>query len=184
MESVHAEISDALSAVRMRGERGEPTDIVAIRGVDGKLRIKGVEPGFRDFIPKHLRANVTVIASWTDQISDAEAWLSKVHADVAKLKELIASGKAPAPAAAPCPCCKQPMNGVGCGVDKVRATAYFGGAKRRIRADAKCRDCAAPEGGYHHFGCCVAKCPYCGGQERYCECDNTATKKRKITMAA
>jgi hypothetical protein len=34
-----------------------------------------------------------------------------------------------------------------------------------------CRDCAAIAGEYHGFGCCVERCPGCGGQAASCECD-------------
>jgi len=36
-----------------------------------------------------------------------------------------------------------------------------------------CGDCNAPGGGYHHPGCDTARCPICGGQEAFCDCEIT-----------
>ncbi|MCK9198176.1 MAG: hypothetical protein M0P49_01070 [Bacilli bacterium] len=36
----------------------------------------------------------------------------------------------------------------------------------------KCHDCGITEGGYHHPGCDVERCPKCGGQLLTCDCDN------------
>ena len=34
-----------------------------------------------------------------------------------------------------------------------------------------CHDCGATKGQFHIFGCDVERCPVCGGQVIYCECD-------------
>ena len=48
-----------------------------------------------------------------------------------------------------------------------RDTTYFDGLHVR------CMDCHIlnKEGNIHHFGCEVEKCPICGGQLVYCDCD-------------
>ncbi|HEY3843171.1 MAG TPA: hypothetical protein VGL48_07955 [Acidimicrobiales bacterium] len=33
-----------------------------------------------------------------------------------------------------------------------------------------CRDCNVPLGGVHHPGCCIERCPACGGQAWGCYC--------------
>ena len=33
-----------------------------------------------------------------------------------------------------------------------------------------CHDCGTPQGGLHHPGCAVERCPRCGGQSISCEC--------------
>ena len=34
-----------------------------------------------------------------------------------------------------------------------------------------CHDCNCPPGSFHHARCDVERCPRCGGQVIYCECD-------------
>lgn len=38
------------------------------------------------------------------------------------------------------------------------------------KEDARCGDCGAKKGGYHHSGCDCERCPKCGGQLITCEC--------------
>jgi hypothetical protein len=35
-----------------------------------------------------------------------------------------------------------------------------------------CHDCGVAKGDLHVFGCDVERCPACGGQLIYCECDD------------
>lgn len=35
---------------------------------------------------------------------------------------------------------------------------------------ARCGDCGAPRGGYHHPGCDLEECPHCRGQAMSCDC--------------
>jgi len=35
----------------------------------------------------------------------------------------------------------------------------------------KCPDCNARAGKMHHLGCDQSRCPFCGGQESFCDCD-------------
>jgi len=35
-----------------------------------------------------------------------------------------------------------------------------------------CHDCGAVKGQFHVFGCDVERCPVCGGQLIFCECDD------------
>lgn len=54
-----------------------------------------------------------------------------------------------------------------------------GRIKRRIKfgeeypswGEGRCGDCGAKEGHYHHCGCDIERCPFCGGQLISCYCD-------------
>lgn len=45
----------------------------------------------------------------------------------------------------------------------------FGQERPKWRG-ARCGDCGAPRGGFHHPGCDVQRCPVCGGQMLSCGC--------------
>ena len=47
---------------------------------------------------------------------------------------------------------------------KVGEEGYFSEGKR-------CGDCGAMYGGYHHFGCDIERCPFCGEQLISCYCE-------------
>ena len=66
---------------------------------------------------------------------------------------------------------------------QLQTTVVIGGIERqRIRygeeaedwgADRQpCHDCGAAKGQFHAFGCDVERCPVCGGQLIFCECDD------------
>ena len=54
-----------------------------------------------------------------------------------------------------------------------------GRVKKRIKfgeedlfwGEGRCGDCGAKEGHYHHCGCDIERCPFCGGQLISCSCD-------------
>ncbi|MEG1013683.1 MAG: hypothetical protein RSE58_06195 [Clostridia bacterium] len=69
----------------------------------------------------------------------------------------------------------------GCAVNKI----HIGGkAYERIPVGGKgdwgkdeganyvCSDCGAHQGGFHHWGCDVERCPACGRQLISCDCEN------------
>lgn len=49
------------------------------------------------------------------------------------------------------------------------------GMKTRIPYDGRlgenCPDCGVRTGGLHHLGCDQVRCPFCHGQESFCDCD-------------
>lgn len=52
--------------------------------------------------------------------------------------------------------------------DRVR----YGGEEEDWGADRQpCHDCAVVKGQLHVVGCDAERCPVCGGQAIYCECD-------------
>lgn len=50
-----------------------------------------------------------------------------------------------------------------------------------IEPGERCNDCGALYGHYHHYGCDVEKCPFCGHQLITCDCpvENLVKAKRK-----
>jgi hypothetical protein len=66
---------------------------------------------------------------------------------------------------------------------QLKPTIVIGGIERqRVRygqeaedwgADRQpCHDCGAVKGQLHVFGCDVERCPVCGGQVIFCECED------------
>lgn len=81
---------------------------------------------------------------------------------------------------ATCPWCEQWMDGSPCAVlliVKVEGIRYYRELYDRgllpsgaPGPNPRCRDCGTPEGGLHHSGCCVERCPRCLGQAIGCGC--------------
>ena len=88
-----------------------------------------------------------------------------------ELKALIAAG------GAPCRACGQRMlkadgctwTHVRCGNRYYRRIKY--GEDGMAHGDARCHDCGAKLGHYHHVGCDAERCPVCGRQLISCDCD-------------
>ena len=53
--------------------------------------------------------------------------------------------------------------------NELEAMIAAGGAP--CRACARCHECGARPGHYHHVGCDAERCPVCGGQLISCDCD-------------
>ena len=78
---------------------------------------------------------------------------------------------------APCRACGQRMlkadgctwTHVKCGSQYYRRIKY--GEDGMAYGDARCHDCGAKPGHYHHVGCDVERRPVCGGQLISCDCD-------------
>lgn len=76
-------------------------------------------------------------------------------------------------------CGKDMLRSNGCTskVLRINGTDYaripVGGAHdyhEHFRPDARCHDCGAKKGFYHHPGCDMERCPRCGGQIISCDC--------------
>ena len=48
--------------------------------------------------------------------------------------------------------------------------------------NARCHDCGAPMGAYHHANCDAERCPICGGQLWTCDCFNN--EGEELALAA
>ena len=46
-------------------------------------------------------------------------------------------------------------------------------------ADARCHDCGALMGHYHHWGCDCERCPVCGLQLIGCDCEDVYAQGKK-----
>ena len=83
---------------------------------------------------------------------------------------------------AKCEICGQEMLGAhGCTVSKVHISGKVydripvggkGDWGEQEGADYVCGDCGAHQGGFHHWGCDVERCPACGMQLISCDCEN------------
>lgn len=85
-------------------------------------------------------------------------------------------------------CGKDMQHSNGCAVRIVRidGTDYaripVGGAHdyhEHFRPDARCNDCGAKKGFYHHPHCDMERCPRCGGQILSCDCPISYPKEVK-----
>lgn len=48
------------------------------------------------------------------------------------------------------------------------------GEEEWISPGERCGDCGAKYGFYHHFGCDIERCPICGDQAAFCDCEVVA----------
>ncbi len=56
-------------------------------------------------------------------------------------------------------------------VDGVQLTRErYGHEVPGVSLSHPCRDCATQPGDFHVVGCCVERCPACGGQAISCDC--------------
>jgi hypothetical protein len=80
-------------------------------------------------------------------------------------------------------CGGEMMDGVSCSSDLIMIDGkgyepIRWGEERRSKhwpLPDSCTDCRVPVGGVHHPGCCVERCPGCGGQALGCLCFDRET---------
>lgn len=66
-------------------------------------------------------------------------------------------------------CGQEMLDGVSC----LEADVVFPDGRKmpQVRyVGERCHDCACPNGGFHHPGCDMERCPRCGGQLISCGC--------------
>lgn len=83
---------------------------------------------------------------------------------------------------AKCKCGIEMKTGKGCKYQMIRINGEFYeripfGKEKENWGKGKCHDCYVTEGGIHHIGCDVERCPKCGGQLIGCDCSTEYAKR-------
>ena len=73
---------------------------------------------------------------------------------------------------AECECGREMKPGNGCRAVKIGNEGEMRSRIRNRGDDGEtCHDCNVKVGQFHHLGCDMAICPFCGLQESFCDCD-------------
>lgn len=77
-------------------------------------------------------------------------------------------------------CGREMLTAKGCGIGKMHVGGKVYGRIRAFGEDesARCHDCNALPGEFHHWGCDMERCPACGHQLISCECEDVFAEGR------
>ena len=85
-------------------------------------------------------------------------------------------------------CGRDMLESKGCGISKIHIAGRIykripvggqGDFLEGCPADARCHDCGALMGHYHHWGCDCERCPACGLQLIGCDCEDVYAQGKK-----
>ena len=93
-----------------------------------------------------------------------------------RIAKIIAEG------GAECECCKRRMlRADGCAFGKIHIGGKIYDRIRcgdekdfipNMKEDERCHDCGAKKGYFHHWNCDAERCPVCGEQLIFCDCED------------